>query len=450
VQSVRLLWENMLFSDLVHTDFKNEIADFGDTVNTRKPGSFTAKRKQNDLDDLETQDVTATNIQVVLNQRIYVSFLLGDRARTIPFKNLVNEFLDPAVKANGSHLDRCIGGQVYQFLDNRVGALGLASSTTISDYMVDAGGVMNVNKTSLQGRNMALASRSERAAQKVDLFKSAERRGDGGRALREASLGRVHGWDNFLSLNVPSISGATKTAATTTTAAALPGALVVAMTAVTNLNPGQYYTAVGDYTALRVASVSSLNVTNTRPLLNTVASGAAVQPYALGAIKQGSAIAAGDTTVGVADGYPAGWIKGIVVDGTGVPQVGQLVAFRAAASTVHPTEYCIVDVINNGSDYTITLDQPLVATLADNDIVCYGPDGDFNFGFQRPAVALITRPLAVPEPGSGVRAASAEFKGLSLRVVITYDGKAQATRVTVDGLFGLKKLDTPYGMVMYG
>lgn len=446
-ESVALLFEKMQWASVVHRDFENEIAKFGETVHTRYPQEMRAQRKQNDLDDLVDSDAKATDIEVKLNQRVYVTFLIGDGEKSKSFKDLFNFHMVPQMEAQARFLDRVVAGQAYQFLGNVAGGLGQITSTTVSDYMLDLRQKFNDLKVSDEGRWIGWTSASETAAQKVDLFKSAERVGDGGAALRRALLGIKHGFNNFLSLNTPSVRGATKTATTTTTAAAAAGDTVVNVTAATNLNPGQYYTVVGDYTPLRVASVATLAITNTRPLLRAVANGAVVQPYALGAINQGSAIGAGDTTAAVADGYPAGWMKSIVVDGTGVPKLGQLVAFRAAGSTVHAAEYCIVDVISANE---FVLDRPLEDTLADNDIVCYGPDGDYNFGLQRNALALVNRPLALPESGTGVRFAQAVYNNMALRVTMTYDGKKQATRVTVDSLLGVKKLNNSLGAVLLG
>lgn len=447
-ESVRLLWENMVYAGIVHRDFEDKVARFGETVHTRSIGTFSAKRKQNDLDDVSDQDATAQDIEVKLNQRAYVSFIIGDGERSKSREDLFETFLEPAVGGLARFLDQCVVANVYQFLDNVAGGLGQMSTSNGHDYLIDTRGVMNNNRVSEANRWMGLSSPSETTMQKMDLFKSAERRGDGGQALVNAILGRVAGFNTFLSLNTPSVRNATTTATTTTTASAVAGATVVAMTAVTNLNPGQYYTIDGDYTPLRVASVNTLNVTNTRALKGGVASGATVRPIALGTINQGSPIAAGDTTASVADGYPSGWMKEIAVDGTGVPKVGQLVAFRAAGSTVHAAEYMIVQYDSTNS--TITLDRPLEDTLADNDIVCYGPSGDYNFALQRDALTLVNRPLALPPSGTGARASNAMFNNMSLRVTMTYDGKKQGTRVTIDGLFGTKVLNELLGAVMLG
>jgi hypothetical protein len=264
--------------------------------------------------------------------------------------------------------------------------------------------------------------------------------------LRDAILGRKHGFNNFLSLNTPSVRGATKATATTTAAAGLAGDTSINITAA--VTTGSYITIVGDYTPLRVLTSAGAGAAHTfnRALLRAVGNGAVVQPYALGAINQVAAIAAGDTTAGVANGYPSGWMKHMEVDGTGVPKVGQLVSFKAAAGTVHSAEYCIIDV--DGT--SILLDRPLEDTVADGDIVCYGPDGDYNFFLQREALALVNRPLALPVPGTGARAATGAYNNMSLRTTITYDGSKQATRVVVDALIGLKKLQTERGGVLLG
>ncbi len=139
-------------------------------------------------------------------------------------------------------------------------------------------------------------------------------------------------------------------------------------------------------------------------------------------------------------------MKPIVFDGTGVPSVGQLVSFKAAGGTLYSPEYCIVQA----SSTSILLDRPLVNAVADNDIIDLGPNGDYNFGFRREAVALVNRSMDLPEDGTGARSSRAVFNNMSMRVVMTYDGKKQGTRVTIDSLFGIKPLDTAQGMVICG
>jgi hypothetical protein len=58
-ESIAILEENMVVGNLVHRDFEPIIASYGDTVNTRKPGEFVAKRKTV-ADSVTVQTPTAT------------------------------------------------------------------------------------------------------------------------------------------------------------------------------------------------------------------------------------------------------------------------------------------------------------------------------------------------------------------------------------------------------
>ena len=449
-EAVEILYENFMFAPTIHRDFEDEIATFGETVHTRKNNEFVGKRKQNDLDALETQDASATQIDVVLNQRVYVSFLLGDRERSMSFQNLVDNYLVEAIQAQVRLIDRAIGCQVYQFLDNTAGGLDQLSKSNAHDYLLDMRENFNDNKTPEMNRWMALASRSETLMQKVEMFKKANEIGDAGTALRNAFLGKVAGWNTFLELNTPSVRNATQGTASTTAAAVAAGATSfdVASSGGSNFTVGGYITIAGDNTPLRVTAISTDTLTVNRPLRESVASGAAVQPYTTGLVNQASAIAAGDKNPAVTDGYPQHWQKEIVYDGSAVPKVGQLVSFTLSGGTVLSQEYGIVQVDTTAK--TILLDRPLEASIDDNAVIGLGPSGDYNFAYQRDALALVNRPLALPESGAGVRAALGQAHDLALRVAITWDGSTESHRVTVSALFGFAVLDSVRGGVLLG
>ena len=450
-ESVRVLTEQMVYGATVHRDFDPQVAKHGEIVHTRRPAELQGKRKQNDLDDIVDQDVSATDIEVRLNQRVYCSFVIGDGERSKSFKDLVAEYLVPGMRGNSRLLDQVLGGQVYQFLDNSKGGLGTLSKTNGHDYLLDLRGMFNDNKVGPENRWLGLASPSETLMQKTELFKSAEKIGDNGTALRNALLGRVAGWNTFLELNTPSVRGATTGTASTADGAKAAGSTTVDVASGhgSNFSIGSYFTVAGDMTPLQVASISSDELTLVRATKGAIANGAVVTNYATGLVNQASAIAAGQTHLAAASGYPANWMKEIVYDGTGVPKVGQLVSFSTASSAaLIPGEYCIVqvDTVNK----TILLDRPLDSAILDNSVINYGPDGDYNFGYQREALTLVNRPMALPMDGTGVRAALATFENMSLHVKISYDPVKEGHRVNIGGLFGVKTLDTSRGGVLLG
>jgi len=447
-ESVAILLENLITARLVHTDFKPLIAEHGDIVNTRKPAEFVAKRKDAN-DDVTTQDASATNIQVKLDQHWHTSFLLRDAQMSKSFKDLKAEFLEPAIWSIAQAVDKVLLGQVYQYVDNQEGKLGDFSSTTAKGYILDVRKRLNINKAPQQGRNLMLTPNLETETLKLDLFITADKTGDDGTALREASLGRKLGFNIFQVQNAPSIvaqeAATASTALVDNAAGYVAGETVVHVdTAGSSLVVGQWLKIAGDdivhqITALGTLVTQDIDVTVSPALKRAVADNAAVTVYESGAVN-------------LAAGYAAGFGKEIVVDGfTGsAVSVGQLISFGVTSN-----KYAVVEVTETSSNTTgITLDRPLEAAIADNAAVVTGPSGEFGWAFDRPSIALISRPLSMPGEGLdhdlGARVAVADFNGIGIRVVMTYDGVKQGVRITVDILAGVKVLDANRGVMLVG
>jgi hypothetical protein len=443
-ESVAILVENLVTARLVHTDFKNLIAEHGDIVNTRKPAEFTAKRKGL-TDDVDTQDATAVNIQVPLNQHWHTSFLLRDGELSKSFKDLKTEYLSPAITSIAQAVDKVLLGQAYQFIANTEGKFGDFSSTTAKGYILDVRKRMNINKVPSPGRNLLLTPNLETETLKLDLFLSADTVGDEGTALREASLGRKLGFDIFMVQNASSIVGQVNAAGSATlidlTAGYAKGDTVIHVDTAGELVPvGSWVKFVGDPTPHQVVLVENIASQDADWTL---------APPLNDAILNDTLVTVGENTGEVVSEHLAGYDKEIVVDGitgTGV-EVGQLVSFGSDIVN----RYSVVEVTETGGNTTgITLDRPLVLTLANDDEVRTGLGGEYGFAFDRPALALISRPLALPEADLGARSAVAEFNGYGIRVVMSYDPVKQGVRITVDLLAGVKVLDADRGVLLVG
>lgn len=446
-ESIAILEENMVMGNLVHRDFENVIAEYGDTVNTRKPGEFKAKRKTAS-DNVTIQANTSTNVPVVLNQHLHTSFIIKDSDQSKSFKDLVMEYLYPAMLSVARGLDQILCCQVYQFLPNASGQLSGLTGSTAESEILNTRQVMNINKAYVQGRNMILGPQSETAVLSDSKFLQAYSVGDDGTALREASLGRKLGFDFFMAQNMPYVNPAycdkvlgainnasgyaagTKTFTVDGLSAALSnGSWITIGTDGTNpeadMTPLQIVSSVGGATPT--------SITTAQAIQHMVRDNAVVTIWPVGAVNNAS-------------GYAPGWAKEIIYKTfTLDPQVGQMVSF--GTSTI---VYGIIDV--DTTNKTILLDRPLeeAATIADSSKINLGPAGSYNFGFHRNALSLVCRPLALPMPGTGARAGVANYNDFSMRVVFTYDGNKQGTLCTVDCLAGVKKLDTNLGSIMLG
>ena len=95
------------------------------------------------------------------------------------------------------------------------------------------------------------------------------------------------------------------------------------------------------------------------------------------------------------------------------------------------------------------LDRPL-DVARERPAAFPGPAGAMNLAFHRNALALVTRPLALPNNAIGVLSHVGVYNDIAMRVSMQYDGKAQGTRVTLDMLCGYAVLDTNLACPLLG
>jgi hypothetical protein len=440
-----ILEENMVAAKLVHRDFQDEIKDFGDVVNTRRPGTFKIKRKK-DGTSLTQQDANATNVRVPLDQWFYDSFTIKDGEGSKSFQELVDVYLLPAMQAIARGVDRAVLGRVHSYLSTptrRVGRLGNLSSANSKDYVLEAREILNINKAHQMDRNLVLSPTSETALLKNELFIKANERGDGGTALENALLGRILGFDTYMDQNVNCVSSGAETDETfvVTSARAAGYAGVLAGTGMTGaVTTGEFLNVAGNdqptyITAHTETAGDTTDVTLNEPLKFAVSASAATVRYKKCAVN---------------GNYPADHSEDILVDGYAsgkAPQPGQLIAFGTGASR---RTYTVIESTDHGLTCDILLDRPLEIGLTNDDNAFPGPYGSFNWAFHRDAIALVTRPLALPSERMGVMADIATHNDIAMRVTMQYDINAGGTIVNLDILGGVAVLDPNLAVVLQG
>jgi hypothetical protein len=433
-ESLAVLEENMIIGQLVDRDFEPIIQQYGDTINTRRVGDLKAYRKMT-ADNVTVQDVNAVNIQVQLNQHIHVSFLIRDGEESKAIVSLVDEYMAPSMIAQARTVDRILLGQVYRFLPNTYGRLQNMASTDVVDRITGVRNLMNINKAPLGARNVMITPNTETGMLRHVDFVDAAKIGDDGTALREANLGRLFGFNFFMSQNVPSIIASnTNVVGSINNAAGYPTGTTTATvdTLAAAISNGSWFTVDGDDNPQQVVSTvggaTPTSITFTPGLKHAVTDNAAVRIYTPGTVNNGP-------------GYAAGYPKEIAVAGfTIAPQIGQMVSFGTGTDV-----YCVIDTTGLTG---ITLDRPLAVAINNADKVNIGPPGEYNFAFLRKAVTMVVRPLALPRAGTGALASVVNMNGLSIRATITYDGNKQGHLVTLDMLMGVQVLDQRLGAIL--
>jgi len=427
-EGLRMLEGNMVMANMVHRDFEDTVAKFGDVVNTRRPGEFKIRRKK-DGTSLVQQDAVATNVQVPLNQWFYSSFVIRDGEGSKSFKELSQIYLQPAMKTIAEGVDRALLGQVHAYLGttaDRVGKLGGLTKDTAKDYVLDAREKLNINKAPVDGRKLVMAPTSETAMLKTDLFVKANERGDGGSALESAILGRILGFDTYMDQNVNCVLSGSETDSDPVTEPYAAG-------------------ATGDLACVLTPTVGEFVVMagNDQPTWAVAADADSFQlNEALKYATEDNAVATRWVKCVTAAAYAAGYSEGIALTVTAgkAPQVGQLLAFGATTGTRHT--YTVIESEGSGTACTVYLDRPLAAAVGAGADAFPGPYGAMNLAFHRDALALVTRPLALPDTRAGVMAGHAAYNGVTMRVLAQYDINAGGLIVNCDILAGVAVLNS--------
>ena len=439
-EGLAILQENMVIANLVHRDFENEIRQFGDVVNTRRPGTFQIRRKK-DGDVLGQQDATATNVQVALNQWFYNSFTIKDGEASKSFQDLVDIYLRPGMMTIARSVDRAVLGRVHGFLagpTGRVGRLANLGAANSKDYVLEAREKLNVNKAPLEGRNLVLAPVSETALLKNELFIAAQQRGDFGSALESATLGRILGFDTYMDQNVNSVTQANCDVAVGTVTAALAAGATASQSVTLSYaaNVGEFAVVDGNDQPTFITGLTGATTAVTMNEKNKYATapGATLTVY---------------KACSVVGDYAAGHVAGICLTGwTNAPAIGQLVAFGTGAGR---KVYTVIESYLSGSgEQTVIVDRPLELAVANADLAFPGPAGALNLAFHRNAIALVTRPLAVPNNAMGVLAHVGVYNDIAMRVSMQYSIANGGTTVNLDILAGVAILDTRLGVVLQG
>lgn len=198
-EALMVLRNNAVMANLVHRDYSDEfVAGVGDTVTIRKPAKFQANEFNGSL---TVQDATEGSVSVTLNKHLDVSFAVTSKQMTLDIKDFSQQLLVPAMQAFADKIDSYL--------------LGLASSVTnevsytsgtdnIRTKLVDARKYLTAAAAPMTDRRFVYGSDIEADLLKTDLFLAADKVGDEGTALREASLGRKFGLDFYVDQNVGS------------------------------------------------------------------------------------------------------------------------------------------------------------------------------------------------------------------------------------------------------
>ncbi|WP_424183847.1 P22 phage major capsid protein family protein [Actinokineospora sp. G85] len=198
-EAIATLYEQTVMSGLVHRDYEGDFTgNSGDTITIRKPAVFQVN-EFNRQTGIVLQDATEGSTSLTLNKIPDVSFAVTSEDWSMRITDFSEQFLTPAMEAINQYADRLVLGlraDITQSVEYDPAAVH------VSDALIDAGRVLNDANVPTAQRRAVHSTTLAAQLQKDPLFTEADKVGDDGTALREASLGRKRGFDNVMTQNI--------------------------------------------------------------------------------------------------------------------------------------------------------------------------------------------------------------------------------------------------------
>lgn len=192
------LLNNWVFGGLCFKDYSKEFKHVGDTVQVTKPISVEAVEFDGDLTG-QFQNVVEEKIDVKMDTIITVPLQVGAKQLSLEVRSFYSQFIEPAVQAIADKVDVKLA-QLYKdipyFYDT--------TETTVLDIvksLLGARKILGENKAPQRNRYAVMSPLTTALLLSTDPFRDLDKTGQT-TALREASLGRIFGFDFYENQNI--------------------------------------------------------------------------------------------------------------------------------------------------------------------------------------------------------------------------------------------------------
>ena len=194
-EALMVLRNNAVMSNLVYRDYSSEfVGAVGDTITVRKPAKFDAKEYKGSI---EVQNATEDGVPITMDKHLDVSFSVTSKDLTLEIEDFSKQLLVPAMQAFADKIDKYLLDLQADVANRKI-----ATGKVWQNEIVDTRKYLTENAVPLTDRRFVFGAEREADFLKTDLFISADKVGDTGTALREASLGRKFGLEFYTDQNV--------------------------------------------------------------------------------------------------------------------------------------------------------------------------------------------------------------------------------------------------------
>lgn len=244
-QTLPRLIENLVFPNLIHKDYSNDfVAGKGAKIQVKKPVVLTAE-EFDESTGTTPQNIKEQSVEVTLDKLATVDVEFGAIERVVNVDDLNRLFVIPAAEALAQKINSD-GLELYKDIPYVSGKAGTTPSALKDLAAVRK--ALNANKVPTSDRKAIWDTEADAKFTTIDAIVNAEKSGTT-QALREGSIGRVFGLDNYMSQAIKTHKKGTLSAAVKPKASTSAGAtsLTLSAAAVTGtLVRGDILTILGD------------------------------------------------------------------------------------------------------------------------------------------------------------------------------------------------------------
>lgn len=198
--------KTLVYANLCNRDYEGEIRSAGDTVHINKLNALTVKDYTGTV---TSEELGGTSLDLVIDQQKYFSFKVDDILKVQSNLALVDSAMQQAAYALSDKADQTIAG-LYAQAGTQIGsnesATKIGTTNKAYDALIDMGVALTENNVPTSGRFVVVPAWFEGLLRKDDRMVST------GDAAAQAAringyLGRVAGFDVYVSNNVPNTEG---------------------------------------------------------------------------------------------------------------------------------------------------------------------------------------------------------------------------------------------------
>lgn len=225
-EGLPILKNNLVVPALFRTDFSKEFANIGDTIQVKKPNIFEGKDFA-DGDSVTVQEINQKSVDVKMDKIADISVEITAKELALNPFEFKRDVIEPAFVALAEKINGA-GLEMYKKTYKSIGTSGTTPDGL--DDFANARKELNKAKAPLKDRYAVWDPDADAKFSILDAICNAEKSGST-EALREGSIGRIQGLENFMAQQIKTHTAGTFTAVTTplTAAATAAGATQISL-----------------------------------------------------------------------------------------------------------------------------------------------------------------------------------------------------------------------------